>query len=202
MMQITKLPLKETLSKPFHSCVVGFRARAAAGTQKYAIVLFCAFLAMRSRTNFSAFTPAFQFHKQPIKITLNKQLQSPQVGDYFLTSFFFFPEQQTVVKESQVVTTPFISYNLKIWEQRKNPRGSSTFLLIYGLISHWDIKLQSINTLILSNLSKQSPSKMKDKSFASFIQREILSKEHQYKGHLYPLCSSRFHLNKQIYSLV
>lgn len=59
MMQITKLPLKETFPKPFHSHVVAFRARAAAGMQKYAIVLFCAFLAMRSRMNFSAFMPAF-----------------------------------------------------------------------------------------------------------------------------------------------
>lgn len=63
MMQITKSPLKETLSKPFHCHVVGFRACAAAGIQKYAIILSCAFLAMRSRMNFSAFTPAFEFHK-------------------------------------------------------------------------------------------------------------------------------------------
>lgn len=92
------------------------------------------------------------------------------------------------MKESQVVTTPFISYTLKIGEQGKKPRGSSTFLLIYGLISHWDIKLQSINTLILSNLSKQSPSKIKDNSFLSSMQSEILSKDHQYKA-TFSLCA-------------
>jgi len=62
-------------------------------------------------------------------------------------------------------------------------------LLIYGLVSHWDVKLQSINTLILSHLSKQSPSKIKDHAFASFMQSAILSKEHQYKA-TFILCAT------------
>lgn len=41
MVQIINVAFKETLSKPFHSCMVVLRARAAAGVQKYVLLHYC-----------------------------------------------------------------------------------------------------------------------------------------------------------------